>query len=107
MATATASAAAPAVNGHEAIKTSKLSKGQLRKLKAKQKKEQEQHQAPATTAGQTNGGADGTHDGEAKDGASSETPDVKQEEEAPQAVKTEEGGNMYDEMADEEDVSVQ
>lgn len=106
MATATASAATPVVNGHESIKTSKLSKGQLRKLKAKQKKEQEQHQppAPAATAGKTNGAANG-EDAVKSEGADGSVPAVKQEDGAAPAVKTEETANMYDEMAEDEDVS--
>lgn len=105
MATVAPGGAAPAINGHEPVKTSKLSKGQLRKLKAKQKKEQEQHQPASTAAGETNGAATDTVEVKKENGAGAEAPtaEVKREESA-QAVKTE-SGNMYDDMADDEDVS--
>ena len=71
--------AAPAVNGDAgAIKKSKLSKGQLKALKAKEKKEKEEREAAAAAAAP-------------KDAAESAT-EVKQEEDAPSTSRNGGGG---------------
>jgi hypothetical protein len=76
--------AAPAVNGDAgAIKKSKLSKGQLKALKAKEKKEKEEREPAAAP----------------KNTAAESTTEIKQEEDAPSTSRSTRGGGKSDAAA--------
>lgn len=111
-------AASSAVNGHGPVQTSKLSKGQLKKLKAKQKKDQEP-QPKSSSAAVGDVKANGTSD-EAKQ--VSEEPGSSSAQQNDPVVKVEEAqagstgsngigaggsGNMYDDMEDQDVSTVQ